>query len=303
MYSKYVVYADWIVNGILRETYEFVKRLSNYKWEVIALSKVIPDFFKDKKCIILFVTYIDTDISIFKTDNNVLIYKIDDLFPFFENSKKCVEACDYIIGTYTHLFTKISNISLNQKPNILIPYSAVPEYYKNIVFNNNPKKKIFVSGAISFHYPLRIFIHNNPLFVNKIESLEHPGYIQNGPLKHDTLCDKYYIKLNEFICCFCDSLLYGYVLAKVFEITSVGSLLLVEDKIENQLNELGFYDNINCIMCNEANLYEKVNYILDDINREKIDSIRINGMELTRSKHTTDNRITTFNNFINNTFN
>ena len=74
--------------------------------------------------------YIDTDISFLKSSKNISIYKIDDLYPFYENSKKCMECSDYTIGPYTHLFQNISNKALNNKKNLCILYSAVPTFYE-----------------------------------------------------------------------------------------------------------------------------------------------------------------------------
>jgi hypothetical protein len=40
-------------------------------------------------------------------------------------------------------------------------------------------------------------------------------------------------------------------------------------------------------MCNEFNIEEKINWILDSNNIDKINEIRKNGMILTRDKHNT----------------
>ena len=297
--DKYVVYADWIINGMPTEPYEFIKRLEKYDWTLISLSRLDNKFFDDKKCIILCVTYREVNIAFLKTKNTVVIYKIDDLFPFFDIYAKCINACDYIIGSYTYLFSTIPHVSLNTKQSLWLLWSAVPEFYENINFNNDPVNKVLVSGAVSFHYPLRHFISTNSIFSEYIEILVHPGYVQDGrPFSHDIMRDRYYHKLNEYICCFCDSLLHKYIVPKVFEITSIGALLLAEDKIESVLNEIGFYNNINCILCNKTNLLAKIRWILDDKNRSEVDIMRRNGMELTRDYHTTDNRIAKFNNFI-----
>ena len=92
---------------------------------------------------------------------------------------------------------------------------------------------------------------------------------------------------------------WNYVNIKVFEIASVGSLLLIQDSIQEQLNELGYFDNVNCIMCNKNNLIEKIEWILDDNNLEEINIIRKKGMELTRSAHNTEQRAIDFENWIN----
>lgn len=297
--ERYVVYADWTINGLPKDPYNFSKRLEKLGWNCVALSSVPDGFFKDKKCVILCITYIDKDILSFKTKDSILIYRVDDIFPYFEMTRKCIDACDYIIGPYTHLFPEIPHKSLHNKPKIQIGYSAVPEYYETIPFNETPKQKIFVSGAISDVYPLRHYISTDSKFAEYIEKLCHPGYIQNtSNSKHDIVHDKYYSRLNEYLCCLCDCLTHGYILSKIFEITSVGSLLLVEDKISTELNKMGFYDTINCIMCNKVNLYEKILWILNPDNRNEVDKIRKEGMYLTRRSHTIDNRVSFFIDFL-----
>jgi hypothetical protein len=299
--EKYVIYADWIKYGMPREPYEFALKLEKCGWTLIPCTKLDINFFKEKSCVIFCITYIELDISSLKHSNNKLLYKIDDLFPYFEMSKKCVDAADFIIGPYTYLFNELNDSIIQTKPNLWLPYSAVPEYYEQVEYNNTPKIKVFVSGAIGKVYHLRSFIAKDKNFADKIEKLDHPGYIQSASgFKHNIVRGDYYKKLNEYICCFCDCLIYKYVLAKIFEITSVGSLLLVEDKIETQLNLLGFYDTINCIMCNQDNLLEKIEWIFSPENRITVDNIRIKGMKLTRQMHNTDNRIEKFNLFFNN---
>ena len=63
--------------------------------------------------------------------------------------------------------------SINSKESYHIPYSAVNSFYKNIDFNNTPKKKIFVSGCITSIYPLRKYILK---FSEYTERLKHPTY-------------------------------------------------------------------------------------------------------------------------------
>lgn len=297
MQMKIVIYADWLVTYLMSEPFDFCKGLEKYGWILCPLSNAHKlEFNPLEKYIILFVTYKSCDISSFKKENIQIVYKIDDLFPFDEMYRKGVESCDYIIGPYTHLFHKINDYNLNNKPTLTVPYSAVPNYFNEISFNELPIKKVFLSGAMSWEYFLRRSLRENTKLKCYVDVLDHPGYTHQ---KHSCTNLSYYKKLNEYLCCFCDCLTYQYVLAKIFEITSVGSLLLVEDKIEKQLNELGFFNNVNCVTCNESNIEEKVLWIMDEHNRNTIDIMRKKGMELTRLNHSTNNRIDLFNNFIN----
>ena len=78
----------------------------------------------------------------------------------------------------------------------------------------------------------------------------------------------------------------------------MGSLLLVDGSISEELKELGFVDNINCIFCNKDNLEDQMRWILSAENRDKVDSMRKLGMELVRSKHNTKERSIEFNEYI-----
>ena len=88
----------------------------------------------------------------------------------------------------------------------------------------------------------------------------------------------------------------------MFEICSVGSCLLVDDLISDQLNKLGFIDNVNCIMCNKDNMETKIRWILNKKNRHRVDLIRKRGMDLVKTNHNTNNRANQFNTIINNEY-
>ena len=51
-------------------------------------------------------------------------------------------------------------------------------------------------------------------------------------------------------------------------------------------------------MCDESNVVETIKWILDKSNKQEIDKIRKNGMELVRNKHTTNIRSIQFNTLI-----
>jgi len=301
--KKYVIYTDWIETYLTQEPFTFVKNMEFFGWEIIKLSKINIENIKNTKSIVLCVTYVDFDISLIKCDNVQIIYKVDDLHPYNESTNKCIENAHTIIGPYQYLFNsnEISKMFKNINPDntFHIPYSAVDDFFKDIEFNDNPINKIFVSGFIDYRYPLREFIVNNDAFKDYIELLSHPSY---NNYTHDCINNTYYKKLNEYLCCFVDSSLYNYVLLKVFEICSVGSLLLVEETIGNELNNLGFYDNINCIFCNQNNLENKIKWILNSENRHSVDNMRKNGMELVRQNHTTKKRSETFDIIVNNKY-
>ena len=301
--NKYIIIADWIITYITQEVFIFAKNLEYFNWKIIKLSEINIEHIKKEKNIVLCITYDSFDISLLKCDNVFLIYKIDDLYPFKNIRNKNINNADIIIGAYQYLFNKPYIIkmypNINNIKSFHIPYSAVNDFFINIKFNNNPIKKCFVSGAGGRAYPLRNFIKTNKNIINYIETLNHPSYKKHT---HNIINEKYYQMLNKYICCFTDASDYKYILLKVFEICSVGSLLLVEDTIKYELNKLQFYDNINCIMCNKYNMEIKIKWIFNIKNIDVVNNIRKKGMELVRNKHTTKDRSTQFNKIIENIY-
>jgi FkbM family methyltransferase len=302
---NFVIITDWIIKYITKEHFMFAKNLEKLGWKIIKLSDLNIEKIKKQIGIVLCITYDDFDISQLKCDNLFVIYKIDDLFPYKQIRHTCINNANMIIGPYQYLFNtdKIINIypNINNVKNYKISYSAVNEFYSNIEFNYNPIKKILVSGAMNDCYPLRKVIANKIETQNNIDILQHPGYNINIYENNSNAIvnEKYYNKLNEYLCCFTDTLSFDYILLKIFEICSVGSLLLVQDSIYKELNNLGLYDEINCIMCNINNIDLKIDWILDENNRQTVDNIRNNGMNLVRNKHNTYERALEFTKLFN----
>lgn len=299
--KKYIILSNWIEKYLALEHYFFAKYLENFGWKIIKLNKfkrnnnLLLD--KDKN-FILFFTYDGYNIGNYKSkinNNTTIIYKLDDLYPKKNIRKQCILNADIIIGPYQYLYNKVYPV-IKSKKTFHIPYSAVNNFYNDILFNENPIKKIFVSGACSKDiYPFRHFIKNEKIFEKYIEKLEHPGY---SNFRHKCINKNYYLKLNSFLCCFVDASAYKYILLKVFETCSVGSLLLVCESIKDELNKLGFYNNKNCIMCNKNNVLEKMEWIFD--NEIKVNEIRKNGMIFVRENHNTKKRAELFNTHITN---
>ena len=301
--KKYVIYTDWIETYLTKEPFTFVKNLEKIGWKIIKLSNIDIENIKNTRCVVVCVTYDDFDISLIKCDNVQIIYKIDDLYPYKEIRNKCIETADTIISPYQYLFNTDEIIKMYKNINLTnsyyIPYSAVDDFFKDTEFNSSPINKIFVSGSIRDVYPLRVFI-NNAIFKDYIECLVHPSYATT--YTHNCINNIYYKKLNEYLCGFVDASCYNYILLKVFEICSVGSLLLVEETIENELNKLGFFDNVNCIFCNKHNLENKMKWILNVANRQLVDDMSKNGMALVIQRHTTKHRSSAVDIIVNNLY-
>ena len=92
----------------------------------------------------------------------------------------------------------------------------------------------------------------------------------------------------------------GYIVAKYFEIPSSYTLLLAYDEnIESHLQNLGFIDNINYISFNMNNVQDKIDFIKNPKNIDKIREITENGYDLIISKHLLTNRVVLLDNICN----
>jgi hypothetical protein len=276
--KNYVIVTNWLLTYVTLEPLYFAKKLG---WELILLSKLDRSIFLQPS-VILCVTYNDFDFtSITRHPECKVIYKVDDHHGENQTRKNCILGANLVISPYAYLIKE-------PVKKLWIPYSCVDEFVKDIEFNQTPTNAVFTSGAISWHYPFREYVQalNDPRIVRK----GHPGYQTKFSESSSGVAKDYQKILNSYICGFTDSLIYGYVLLKNFEIAASGSLLLTDALIEPQMNELGFIDNVNCMFCTKETFLEKINFILDLKNRDKIDKIRKAGMELVHSRHLTSHR-------------
>jgi len=281
--EKYVIISDWLTTYVTLEPLYFAKKL---EWNLILLSQLDRSIFL-RPSTILCITYDNFDFTtINKHLDCKIIYKVDDLNDMTAIRRKCILSANLVISPYAYLIKE-------PVQKLWIPYSCVDEFVKDIQFNKTPTNAVFTSGASSHVYPFREYVQalNDPRIVKK----GHPGYQTKFSDASAGVAKDFQKILNSYICCFTDSLIYGYVLLKNFEIAGSGSLLLTDALIEPQMNELGFIDNVNCMFCTKETFLEKINFILDLKNRDKIDQIRKAGMELVHTKHLTSHRIETLN--------
>lgn len=237
--------------------------------------------------------------------NNKMITKYllaDDIHKYTDIKKdNYYDNFDYIFCTYKAPYF---NIYPNNDKNKIVwcPHGYTKDYILN--YNNNPKNKILLSGAIGGAYPLRKYIFNlyeKGGYSEKVSYLRHPGYKKFDYSQKDFKIGKLYAKiLNEHICCFVDCLVYGFIVSKYFEIPATGSLLLAQNPDGDKLESLGFIDEVNYISCTKDNLKEKIEWILNPENKDKVDKIRENGMNMVRKNHSVDMRASFIYEFIKN---
>lgn len=214
---------------------------------------------------------------------------------FCANNYKVI-TCANDINQLNYFYNKDFNI---YKSNIL--HINLGSSYNNPFsnFNNNPIKKILVSGQINeIHYPER----TQMLSLNNIQ---HYTYNANDV---NSLNYNYNKVLNSYIACFTSSV-YIYneteqkiintnlILLKTFEILASGSLLLMPICEDIYLRKIGIVDKENCILLDfNKDLNEQISFILHEDNINYIDNIRYNGYLHAKNNLNSHNKFIEFQN-------
>lgn len=198
--------------------------------------------------------------------------------------------CETILSTYGYIWSKFYPEFCGVKKVVWVPHSASPDFL--LRYNQRPENSIFLSGAMTVHYPLRRemkILQEHSSY--SIAYHSHPGYYCGYDYeKNEDIGSGYAEKINRHRTGFTDSLIYKYVVAKYFEIPATGALLFADDAVSGPLKELGFIENRHYLPVSKENLEERVQYILDKRNHEELDEIRRNGQELVRERHKTSDR-------------
>lgn len=198
--------------------------------------------------------------------------------------------CDTVLSTCAYLWNRFYPEFANAKKVVWIPHSASPDFM--LEYNPQPKNAILLSGAVNEFYPLREQLkrlHDQCSYA--ISYHNHPGYHCHYDHERDQNVGRGYArKLNECRAGFTDSLTYGYVVAKYFEIPATGALLLADDTVSPQLQKLGFIENDHYLPVSTETLEERIRFVLDEANHAKLDEIRRRGQQLVWEKHKTSDR-------------
>jgi len=198
--------------------------------------------------------------------------------------------CETILSPYAYLWEDFYPELAGGKQVVLIPHSASPDFI--VGYNQSPENSILLSGAVSPHYPLRRQLKE--LHAERVYSISyhpHPGYhCQYDHPANENVGRGYAERINRFRAAFTDSLIYGYVVAKYFEIPATGALLVADDAVSGPLKDLGFTANEHYFPVSKENLEDGIKYVLDKANHEELDEIRRSGQELVRSSHKTSDR-------------
>jgi hypothetical protein len=198
--------------------------------------------------------------------------------------------CETVLSTYGYVWDHFYPELRGAKKVVWVPHSASPDFL--LPYNQHPENAILLSGAVTHHYPLRQqmkVLHDQGRY--SIAYHAHPGYHCQYDYESNTDVGRGYAeKLNKYRAGFTDSLTYRYVVAKYFEISATGALLLADDTVSEPLRKLGFIANEHYLPVSKENLEERVQFVLDEANHDELDKIRRRGQELVCRAHKTVDR-------------
>jgi len=164
--------------------------------------------------------------------------------------------------------------------------------------HDSPIYKILVTGRVNKKtYPnryniLKLSKKNNFIHYQKPEL---NGYRANNEedIKTRIYGKKFYSLINNYLISFvCDANeSRPYILAKNFEILGSGSLLFAcNPNTKKDFETLGFIDGEDYISCTPENMENKIEWLMDNGNLEKIKKIRKNGHAKVAKNHIWEKR-------------
>lgn len=280
--------------------------VDKYNWKYVEKNDILDaNFVYFEKIEYLLLITGSSEIENFNVPKSCkIIYIIDDLHTCGKIKRarsKNYNLVFKIFATYGYCMNKFYSMIPSNKI-VWFPHSA--RYI--IPFNFNPINKILISGRVTQEqYPNRFKILQLSKKINFIYYHQPTlnGYrAQNkNDIETQLYGKKFYELLNSYLICFtCDaSQNRPYILAKHFEILGSGSLLFAcNPNTKKNFESLGFIDEIDYISCNSENMLEKINWLSDIKNLEKINIIRKNGYEKVKNNHTWIHRTNFLNNYL-----
>jgi Glycosyl transferases group 1 len=198
--------------------------------------------------------------------------------------------CDTVLSAYGYVWAKFFPDFWRSKRVVWIPHSASPDFMLD--YNHSPANTVFLSGAISGHYPLRqqmMRLYSQGTY--SITYHGHPGYHCRYNYEADeNVGHGYATKINKCYAGITDCAKYKYVVAKHFEIPATGALLLANNAVRGPLKKLGFIENQHYVSFCSKNLETKLRYVLANRNQEKLHEVRRRAQKLVWARHKTSDR-------------
>jgi Glycosyl transferases group 1 len=198
--------------------------------------------------------------------------------------------CEAVLSTYAYRWDDFYPEFCGTKRLVWVPHSASPDFM--LGYNRRPENAVLLSGAVSSCYPLREQLRR--LYERgtyAINCQPHPGYHRAYDYERDGQVGRRYAEtIRRHRAAFTDGLVYGYVVAKHFEIPATGALLVADEALGGRLGELGFVAHEHYLPASAESLEERIRYVLDECNHAEVDEIRRRGQRLVRARHTTAER-------------
>lgn len=209
---------------------------------------------------------------------------------------KVLTRADVLVGTYAYQMDEYFASVTQDVPTrdlaltLWLPHSSGPDFTRATPsFNEHPINKILLAGARGPNwYPLRHWLGQyQEQHRAAMDVYQHAGYYPAD----DNQSEVFASYLRAYRAGITTTLLFQYVIAKVFEIPSTGALLVVNRDVAPLLEALGLVDRTHYVGFDRADPDAAVRYVLDPQNRAQIDRIRRAGMTLVRAQHMVTHRV------------
>jgi hypothetical protein len=192
---------------------------------------------------------------------------------------------DLLLPTYEYLLLRAPMLA--DVPRLWMPHSALPMY--ELPFNTAPLNKVLLVGHVDASYPMRQAVRNRmDRGDTRFEQFASPGWQPGQSLAHN---DEFAAAIHAHIASIFDGSRNNFLVAKVFEVTATGALLLFSDDLSDALEALGFVDGQHWVSYNASSLDTVVDWVLDPRSRARVDAIRAAGQALSHARHRTDARV------------
>ena len=203
---------------------------------------------------------------------------------------------DVIVATYAYTLPKYYP-NLNPSSIMWLPHAASPEFVLSL--NPHPRVAAFIAGTLSKWYPLRqqaaALARRRPDIVVHTHPGDFPAK-EGGPLHGQGLYTKFPAlrnkaarvlarEFNSHLACIVDGLALWHTIAKVFEISASGCLLILDDGLIGPLSWLGFTTGVHYVPFNASSLEHVIDSVLNPSRRTAVDEIRRNGQALVLTRH------------------
>jgi hypothetical protein len=191
-----------------------------------------------------------------------------------------------LLPTYEYLQVR-NGPALAPLPRVWMPHGALPAF--DLPFNVYPVEKVLLVGAVMGGYPLREVIKGKmEAGDGRFLQYQHPGWHPGSSLSH---IEDFARAMHGHLACILDASNNNHLVAKVVEVPSTGSLLIMSDDLRDALAALGFVQGVHYLSYNRSSLDAVVDYALAPHNRRAVDGMRAAGQALAHARHSTRARV------------